>query len=175
MTRKLAISAVMTALSTICLCASILLPTGRVTFLILSSFCILITTAECGTRFGTLSYIDTGLIGFLFMPLKLQLLLYAAFLGYYPIVKSYIEQVENQKIEWLIKIAFFSAVLVIVYFVVQYALMPNIDMGVLASYALSHLPVIVLFAEAAFVIYDILLSMLASYYIRVIQPKMGNR
>ena len=173
MTKKLAFASVLTALSAICLCASILLPTGRAAFLMLSSFCILVTTAECGTRYSVLSFAATTLIGFLFMPLKVQLVLFAAFLGYYPIVKRYIERLENLKLEWLVKVLFFSAVLVAAYFIVRYALMPNIDMGVVMNYVFSHLPLIVIGAEVLFVVYDILLSLLASYYGNVIKTKIN--
>ncbi|MBQ4087836.1 MAG: hypothetical protein IJC78_06285 [Clostridia bacterium] len=172
MTKKLAFASVLTALTAIFLCASVYLPTGRIAFLMLSTFCILVTQAECGTRYSLLAYVASSAIGLLFLPIKLQLLLFVAFLGYYPIVKRYIEQIQNLWLEWPVKILFFSAVLVVAYFAAQYILIPRIELGIVADYVFSHLPAIVLAAEVIFVIYDILLTMLASYYMNVIQPKL---
>lgn len=172
MTRKLAFASILTALAALCLCGSILLPTGRIALLFMSSFCILVATIECNTRFSLLAYIATALIGFLFLPFKLQLFLYAGILGYYPIVKRYIERINNRKLEWLVKVLFFNAILIIAYFIIRYVFMPRIDFGVLMDYVFAHLPVIVIAAEIIFVVYDYLLSMLASYYTNVIQKQM---
>lgn len=175
MTKKLAFASILTALAALCLCGSILLPTGRMVMLFMSSFCILVATIECNTRFSLLSYISTTLIGFLFMPFKLQLFLYAGILGYYPVVKMYIERINNRKLEWLVKVLFFSAILIIAYFMLRYFFMPRIDFGVLMDYVFAHLPVIVIAAEIIFIVYDYLLSMLATYYTSVIQRQMYQR
>ena len=172
MTKKLATAAVLAALTTVFLCASVFLPTGRLTCLILSSFCILAAQVECGTRYSLLSYAVATLICVLFLSFKAQILAFFAFLGYYPIVKCYVEQLKNVKLEWIVKILFFSTVLVLLYFLAQYLLMPNMELGVIMNYIFSHIPLIVIVAEIIFIIYDLLLTMLATYYIRMIQPRM---
>ena len=104
MTKKMAFSSIMTALTIVCLYGSVVLPTGKIALLALTSLCVLVTHAECGTKFSLIQFVAASLIGLLLIPFKFQMILFIAFLGYYPIVKSYIEQLRNPLMEWLVKI-----------------------------------------------------------------------
>ncbi len=88
MTRKLAFSSIMTALAIVCLFGSVVLPTGKIALLAVTSMCVMVTVAECGTHYALICYAATALIGFLLVPFKAQILLFTAFIGYYPIIKS---------------------------------------------------------------------------------------
>ena len=175
MTRKLSIASVLASLMAVTLAASVLAPTGRIAFLMIASLCVLICVIECGTHFALMAYAAAALICAVFVPFKVQTLTFIAFLGYYPIVKRYIENLHNLGLEWMAKILFFSAVLVIVYLIFRYALLPKIDFGVVFQFVFDHIPAVVLALEAVFILYDYLLNLFASYYGNVLQKKWKNR
>lgn len=172
MTRKLAFSSIMTALTIVCLYGSVALPTGRIALLAITSLCILITHAECGTKFSLLQFFSSALLGILLVPFKLQMILFVAFIGYYPIVKSYIERIGKTWLEWIVKILFFNAVLIIAYFILTNFLMTHMNLGVIFDIVMSHLLSVVVLAEIVFILYDYMLSLLASYYVNVIQKRL---
>lgn len=172
MTRKMAFASVMTALTIVCLYGSVVLPTGRIALLAITSLCVLITHAECGTKFSLIQFLASALIGMLLVPFKSQIILFIAFIGYYPIVKSYIERMENRGLEWVVKILFFNAILIAAYFILKYLLLAYINFGPIFSYVLSHLFLVIIFAEIVFVLYDCMLSMLATYYVNAIQKRL---
>ncbi len=175
MTRKLSIASVLAALMSVTLAASVFAPTGKIAFLAIASVCVLVTVIECGTHYAIMAYAAASVICAVFVPFKVQTLTFIAFLGYYPIVKRYIEHLHNLGLEWLAKILFFSAVLVIVYLIFRYALLPKIELGVIFQFVFDHIPAVVVALEVVFVLYDYLLSLFAAYYGNVLQKKWKNR
>lgn len=174
MTRKLSFASVLTALTIVCLYGSTILPTGKIALLALTSLCVLVTQAECGTRYALIQYAASALIGLLLVPTKFQSILFIAFIGYYPIVKSHIERLDKLWLEWIVKIFYFNAMLICLYFIVKYFLLRYVSFGPIFDYVLSHLVIVVAILELVFVFYDYLLSLMASYYNNVIKKKMQN-
>ncbi len=164
MTKKFTVASIMTALALVCLFGSAYLPTGRITLLAVTSMCILVTVAQCGTRYGWLQYAATSILAILLIPFKFQVLIFIVLLGYYPMVKLYIERIEKLWLEWIVKILFFTALLIIAYFVVKYFLVRHISFGAIFDIVMTHLLLVVIIAEVIFVIYDYLLSFFARFY-----------
>lgn len=172
MTRKMAFSSIMTALTVVCLYGSVVLPTGKIALLAMTSLCVLVTQAECGTKFALIQFLASALIGSLLVPFKSQIVIFILFIGYYPIIKSHMERIGKRWLEWLVKILFFNAVLIVAYFTLKYFLLAYINFGTIFNIVLSHLIFVVIIAEIVFVLYDYMLSMLASYYINVVQKRL---
>lgn len=173
MTRKLSFASILTALTIVCIYSSTILPTGRIALLALSSLCVLVTRIECGTRFALIQYISSSLIGLLLIPSKFQIILFVVLIGYYPIIKSHIEHIDNLLLEWIVKILYFNAMLILIYFGMKYFLLSYVSFGPIFEYIWSHLVLVVLVAEIAFVIYDYLLSLMATYYINVVKKRLN--
>ena len=172
MTRKLSFASVLTALTIVCLYGSTILPTGRIALLALTSLCVLVTQAECGTKFSLIQYTASAFIGLLLVPTKFQILIFILFIGYYPIVKSHIERLNSLLFEWIVKILYFNAMLIVLYFAVKYFLLQYVSFGPIFDYVFSHLVIFVLILEVVFVLYDYLLSLMASYYVNVVKKKI---
>ncbi len=164
MTRKFTLASIMTALTLVCLFGSAYLPTGRIALLAITSMCVLITVSQCGVRYGWLQYTATALLAILLIPFKFQVFLFIALLGYYPMVKLHIEKIHNLWLELLVKILFFTSLLIIAYFVVKYVLAQQISFGAILDVVFAHLLLVVVAAEVVFVIYDYLLSFFAKFY-----------
>ena len=175
MARKLSFASVMTALTVVCLYGSVMIPTGKITLLALTSLCILATVIQTGTKYAWLQFFAASIIGFLLVPFKAQILLFTLFIGYYPIAKKYIEQIRSLWIEWIVKILFFLAILILAYFLLTTFLLSFINFGPILDLALSHLALVFLIALLVFIMYDYFLSLLASYYIENIKKRLTTK
>ena len=109
MSRKISFASILTALTVVCLYGSVILPTGKIALLAITSLCVLVTQAECGTRYSLIQYFASAIIGALLVPFKLQIILFIALVGYYPIVKIYIERIDKLWLEWIVKLFFFTS------------------------------------------------------------------
>lgn len=174
MAKRLAFSSIMTALTMVFLFGSVFLPTGKIALLVMTSLCVLITHAECGTRYSVMQYLASATLGTLFIPFKLQWVVFIVFIGYYPIIKSYIEQIRIMWLEWVVKFLFFNSILIVVYFVMKYFMLSYINFGPIFNYVLSHLVAAICIAEVLFILYDYMLSCLVSYYINTVSKKINK-
>lgn len=175
MVKKLSFASIMTALTVICLYGSVTLPTGRIALLAITSLCVLATVIQAGTKYAWLQYVASSIVGFLLVPFKAQILLFVLFIGYYPIAKKYIEQIKNLWIEWVVKILFFLAVLILAYFLLTTFLLSFINFGPILDLALSHLALVFMIALIIFIVYDVFLSLLASYYAENIKKRLMTK
>ncbi|MBQ3182011.1 MAG: hypothetical protein IJB50_04555 [Clostridia bacterium] len=175
MTKKISICAIMTSLTLVFLFGSAYIPTGKIALLALASMCILVSVCECGIKFSWLQYVATSLLALLFIPSKGQVFLFIGIIGYYPILKLHIEGIKNIKIEWIVKIAFFNALLIVSYFVLKYVLLNYLSLSTIMDIVLANTFLIVLISEIVFIIYDYFLSFFARYYKDVISKKIKLR
>lgn len=172
MTRKFTVASIMSALTIVCLFGSAYLPTGRIALLAITSMCVLVTVAESGVKLAWLQYVATSLLALLLIPFKFQVLIFVALLGYYPILKLHIEKINILWLEWLVKVLFFNALLIVVYFIFKYFLLQHISFGAIFDIVISNTWIVVLIAEIVFVVYDYLLSFFAHYYKEIISKRL---
>jgi len=172
MTKKISVSAIMTSLTLVFLFGSAYVPTGKIALLALTSMCMLVTVCECGIKFSWLQYVATSLLALLFIPSKGQVFLFIGIIGYYPILKLHIESIKNLKLEWIVKIAFFNALLIVLYFVLKYVLLNYLSLGTILDIVLANTFLVVLISEIVFIIYDCFLSFFARYYNEVIKKRL---
>lgn len=135
------------------------LPTNRIFFLGLSSVFLAIVVIEFGTRAAILNYISTSILGFLILPNKVILLPFISFLGYYGIIKFYIEKLDNFIFEWILKLLAFNGGLYLVYTFTNTILLGDISIDV-------SIWVIIVIAEIIFIVYDYAYSVAIWYYRR---------
>jgi hypothetical protein len=156
-TRKLAFSAIISALSLIFLYLSSIVPTGQIALFCLSTALFCVVVLECGSGYALLSAVVTGMLGFIFLPNKLLLLPYALFFGYYPVLKLYIERLGHLFLEWMIKLSAFIVTMLGTFLL----------MRLMMELSLEHsMPVylIALIGIAVFAVYDIALSLFIGIY-----------
>ena len=171
MARRMAFSSVMMALAVVCLFGASMAPSARISLLALSSVFCTVCTAEYGPKYGMIHYIGVSLLALLLIPKKMYVLIYILFLGYYPVVKLYIEKLNRRWTEWLLKVVLFNLVLIGVYLVFKIFFLPTMESAATAL-TLRYLPWIVLASEGIFVMYDYILSYIITYYYKIIQKKM---
>ena len=171
MSKRVAFSSVMTALAVVCLFAASVAPSAKIALLAVSSVFGSVCTAEYGPKYGLLHYAGVALLSLLLIPKKTYALAYIVLLGYYPVIKMYIEKLNKRWLEWALKILLFNVVLVAAYLVFQVFFLPTVESAV-TKLTLTYLPWIVLALEVIFILYDYVLSYIITYYYKVLQKKM---
>ena len=135
----------------------------------LAGIFMMVPLIECGVSWSFGTYIASSAIIFITGETEAKLL-YVLFLGYYPILKSLIERINKQAVEWVLKFICFNIAAVAFYYVSSMLFAVSFDdFGDFGKYgALVFLAV----CNVVFVIYDIGISRVASYYIITLHDKV---
>ena len=134
---------------------------------VLASLACIIAVIEYGKGAPWAVYGVTSVLSLILLPVKTPAAFYAIFFGFYPILKEKIER-RPRLLQWVIKEVIFNVSLVIMGFAV-YFLSTTGDNLLLESPLIIAATVVM--AELAFVLYDIALTRLISFYI----IKLRNR
>ncbi len=130
---------------------------------------IMAVVIEINYKWAFLSYLSSAVLVFLFAEPESRLL-YIFFLGYYPILKAVIERLKKPIPEWILKILSFNAAVLAVYLLFAKPMGIDLeDFGTLGKYGAI---ILLLLGNAAFVLYDIAVSRMATVYIYIIKPKV---
>lgn len=159
-TKKLAVCAMLSALGVVLLYAGALVEVVDISMAVIASLLCVVAVIEYGGGASWMIYGVTSIISLLLLPNKTPAALYAVFFGFYPILKEKFEK-RQKMISWLLKEITFNASLVL--------------MGAVSAYALSGsgsfifdpilIGIAVVLCEVVFVLYDIALTRLISFYI----------
>ena len=118
---------------------------------------------EFGAGFAGLEYLAISIISMLLLGNKEAAIMYGAFFGYYPIIKSFIEKRMGKVLSWVVKYIIFNISMVVAYFVVSKIFMITFDdMEVFGKYAML---ILLIAGNVLFVVYDIMLTRLVTLYI----------
>lgn len=149
----------MAALGTVFLFLANVLPAGRLVLLVVASFPICVALLMYGRGWAAGVYITVAVLSNLLFP-GTAAIAFAAFFGYYPVLKSIFERMHNIALVWSLKYGLY-----VVSFVL-YAVLAN---TVFAADAIT-IPWLLLFigGAAAFFVYDRCYTILIQFYIEKI-------
>lgn len=175
MAKRMAFSSILMALAVVCLFGASIAPTARISLLALTSVFGMVTVAEYGAKDGLIHYIGVSILSLLLIPKKLLVIVYVIFLGYYPIVKMFVERLDRRWVEWVLKVLIFNIFLAASYAVFKTFFLPTVESAV-TTLVLNYLPWVVLGLEIIFLVYDYVLSYIVTYYYKILQAKLhGGR
>lgn len=130
---------------------------------------MMVPLIECGAGWSFATYTSSAVLIFIIGETESKIL-YILFLGYYPILKSLIERIRKQLVEWVLKLLFFNAAAVAFYYIssVLFAISYD-DFGILGKYGAV---IFLALCNIVFVLYDIGISRVASYYMFSLHDKI---
>ncbi len=114
---KVSLGGIIAALSIVLMFLTSLLPFGTYAFPTLSGILLIIIVIEIGYPWAFSVYAAVAILSFLLLSDKEAALYYALFLGFYPIVKSFIERIRSRAIQYLIKFALFNACMIAAFYI----------------------------------------------------------
>ncbi|MBE6053594.1 MAG: hypothetical protein E7212_06705 [Clostridium sartagoforme] len=161
--KEITLSAVLTALTIVILYLNLLLPISTISILTLASLLIPVALIRGSMKSAILVYISSSIIGFFILPINI-ILLYVLFFGIYGIVKFYIEKINKLPLEVFIKIIFFNIVFFLSLFIFKSFVAIEIT-------KLSD-TLFWIVAQVVFLIFDYALTLLISFYLERIHPKI---
>jgi hypothetical protein len=98
--------------------------------------------------------------------------LFVMFFGFYPIVKSLIEKINNRIIEWPIKFLIFNLAIVSAYFILTKFLGITFDdLGEFKKYGIT---VLLVLSNIVFALYDVVISKMAVTYIDRLHTRVSK-
>lgn len=127
-----------------------------------------VIVVECGVKWALASYVVVSALGLLLGASECALL-FACFFGYYSVLKPYLERLPAVP-EWLLKLLLFNGVIVALYAVIDWLVAPVLDIGSLSPTVAAIL--LLLMANAVFILYDFLFNRLITMYFRRVHPRI---
>ena len=170
---KVALGGIVSSMSLVTMILASVIPGLEYAIPAFSGILLIIIVIEISLRWALLTYVGVALLSFFVVPNKEAALLFIAFMGYYPILKSVIEtKCKHISLQWASKIIVFNIAIFVYYkLVMAFVAAPELleSMDELGRYAL---PVLMGAANIVFVIYDIALTRLITMYIKWFRKKI---
>lgn len=124
---------------------------------------LMMLVVEFGQGFAVLIYIAVSIISLLILGNKEAAIMYVAFFGYYPILKSILEKRLKGFICWIVKYLIFNVAMAVSYYIVTKIFMISFDD--IESFGKFALPLLLLAGNVLFAMYDVVLTRLVSIYL----------
>ena len=157
------------ALGVVFLAIGALIEVLDISMAVIASICVIIAVIEYGKGASWMVFGVTSLIAFIIVPSKLPVIFYALFFGFYPILKEILER-RNKIICWILKELIFNVCLAII-LVIYFMLFFQNNLKIPIDFHWLVVSVIAL-CEIVFIIYDIALSKMISFYIFNIRRRL---
>jgi len=167
-TKQLTVCAMLVALGVVLLGIGSIMEVADVSMAVLASLLCVIAVIEYGGAAPWLVFAATSVLALL-LPNKGIALIYAAFFGYYPIIKEKLEKHAPIK-RWILKELVFHAALVVLIAVLLWG--KSLFFPMVGALTPTLLLLLVLLAEIVFVLYDIALTRLISLYLFRIRQRL---
>lgn len=164
-TKKMALAAILSALSVVILFLGSVINILDLTAVALASIVIMVAVIELGGAYPYLIWLVSGILALIIVPDKFGALLYLVFGGIYPIFKSFFERL-HYIISWVLKFSCFNTMLTLV---------------ILISKFVMHLPdtgfdfelVLYGICNFTFLLYDIATTQLITIYLVKLRKQLG--
>ena len=124
---------------------------------------LLIMVIEIDKKWATVVYIAVSLLSLLLIADKEAAVMYAAFFGYYPIIKQPLEKYLNKYLCWVIKLLIFNISVILSYLLLIFVF--NLSMDDFGDFTKTALALVYVAFNAVFVLYDIALTRMITAYI----------
>ncbi len=159
--KKLAVCAMLAALGVVLLTFGALIEVIDISMAVIASLLSIVAVIEYGGSAPWMVYGVTAILSVLLIPNKTPAVFYAFFFGFYPILKEKFEK-KNMVMSWLLKEITFNISLALMGAAAIYLMLGTTNNDLITP---VYIGIAVVLAEVVFVLYDIALTRLISFYI----------
>ena len=171
-TKKMAFSAVMAALGTVLLLLSGVIPIATVAMPAIAGCLAIPVVVEAGRRWAVIIYTACSILSLFLASDKQAVLMFVLFFGYYPIIYANMGRISSKVLKMVAKLAVFNAAVVFEGLISVYLL--KIPFEFLDGLGKLTIPVLLVLANAVFILYDYALDGLIVKYLRHVHSKLRN-
>ena len=137
----------------------------------LASICVFIFKCEYGSKASLIMYIAVSLLALFVSPNLESSLLFAAFLGWYPIVKDTIEAKTKRPITYIVKFFTVNIPILLLYYVLLNVLkLPSLEEDLTGGPWL--IATLIVLYNITFIFFDRLLTIIGYYYRNILRDKL---
>lgn len=165
--RRIALSGIMAALAVVIMYFAAVTELLSLSGVIFAAFAIVFIYIEYGTGTALTVYAAVSVISLLILPDKFSALLYAAYAGYYPVLKAKLEEF-SPRISWILKLVSFNIVLAATILLSRYITAMGTETPVIEA-------VVFVLGNVVFILADILATRLIVIYLVKIRPQLQRR
>ena len=159
--KQLTFCAMLTALGVIFLGIGALLEVLDISMAVIASFCVIIALIEYGKGSPWMVYAAISVLSFLILPSKLPALFFALFFGFYPILREKFER-KNKLLRWILKELTFNVCLAVIITLYMLLFFESVALAIPLPWLIVAAVVL---CEFVFVMYDIALERLITFYV----------
>ena len=149
-------------LSVVCMFLTRVIPTMTYALPAIAGALLILLTIEAGTKWALGAFAVTAVLSFVLAVDPQASILYVAFLGYYPILKSWLERIPKRWIEWVVKFALFNVAAVASYWVTIW--ITGVPDDFLTSFGAWGPVILLALGNVTFLIYDYALTKVITLY-----------
>ena len=170
--QKLAVSGLLTAFASVVLILSNFVPVGMYTFPAAAGLILWVLSFAAGRQYALYAYAAVSVIGFLICSNKEAPLCFILFLGYYPLLRPFLEKLRFRGLSYILKLLLFNAAAVGTYFLLLYVFsVPTEDFRL---FGISLPLVFLLLLNVVFLVYDVALKLFERKYRETINKLVTN-
>lgn len=159
---KCALGGIMAALSLVILISVAIIPFLTYALPAAAGLLIVLTVIEIDKKWAFGVYAAVAILGLLLIPDKEVAVMYAAFFGYYPILKAVFESRLPGWLAWIVKCLTFLVTIAASYYLMIKLIGLQVDE--INEYGIIAVPILLGAGLVAFVIYDIAISKMVLLY-----------
>lgn len=165
-TRKVATCAMLTAIGVVVLYLGSLIEVLDISMAVIASLFAVVAVIEYGGGAPWGVYAATAVLSAVLLPSKLPAAMYIAFFGFYPIVKEKLEKLRSKTLSWVIKVVLMNVCLAALLLAVKWLMLDPEGTFVFEVIFIG-------LANVTFVVYDIALTRLITFYLVRLRPKLN--
>ena len=169
---RVAFCGVIAALSAAILFFTGVIPAATVALPALAGCFLIAVVAETDLHHGFAVFAAVSVLSVILVPDREAALLYILFFGYYPVLYGLLQRIPNRVLQYAVKLAIFNAAIFLEAFLCVWLLGMPWEEIVSGGTAVAVL--LVLLANAVFVLYDLCMNGLIVFYIRRLHPFVGK-
>ena len=170
--KAIALSGIFGALALLVMLCGNLLPFAEYLCPALAGMLILPVVCEAGKRTGWLFYAGISVLSLLILPDKEPAFLFAALLGYYPLLRFTLEKLRPFVLRLLVKLAVFNTAVTLVYTLMLHLFGFEALQQEMAEMAGGALLLLLVLANITFLVYDLAVYRLFLAYRKLLRPRI---
>lgn len=167
---KITLCGVVSALCIALMFLNVIIPIMGYTIPAVAGVLLLFVLIETSASWAFMSYVTVSCLSILLLPEKSSALLFILLLGYYPLIKFYIDKCKIKILNLLIKFLIFNAT-AILYFIIATKIL-KIPAEEFQAFGISITWLLLLLGNITFFLYDFALKGVALKYMHSLHPKI---
>lgn len=172
---RVALGGICSALCLLLMFCSGILPMLDYTIPAFAGFMMVVMAVEANMKWAVGTYIAVSFLCIFMTPNYEASILFIILMGYYPILKIYLDNQKNKPLIYIIKLLIFNTAAIIFFTIFQYVFSNGNMLEGLERFGKYAALILLAAANVAFLIYDYMLSQLTDIYINWFRKKILKR